>query len=246
MSTVIIIWYSTTSPPQHCTAYFLDKMFLCRYKNHMSVNNNNLIYWKSTKNFQDGCSAHIYGTHGVLVCLGLDLLLIWLIRSTKMQEAILTGMAVTWLCQEGRHVHYSHTNTCMFTAHSHVTGSTNPSSDALLSTNVTGTVLFWSKRQSFLAILCWSPTTTATLAWQVYASFLHSRAWRGLNSSRKSWIRIRVGMMCADAVYVFINSSWFSRPDGRSTLVYLNCQTQFAIVMKHITERLHDYLAILV
>ena len=43
----------------------------------MSVNNNNLIYWKSTKNFQDGCSAHIYGAHGISVCLNLDMLLVF-------------------------------------------------------------------------------------------------------------------------------------------------------------------------
>jgi hypothetical protein len=30
-----------------------------QYKNHISFTNNNLIYWKETKNFQDGCSAHI-------------------------------------------------------------------------------------------------------------------------------------------------------------------------------------------
>ena len=30
-----------------------------QYKFHSSVNNQNLIYWKETKNFQDGCSAHI-------------------------------------------------------------------------------------------------------------------------------------------------------------------------------------------
>ncbi|CAF4040020.1 unnamed protein product [Adineta steineri] len=30
-----------------------------QYRYHTSINNNNLIYWKETKNFQDGCSAHI-------------------------------------------------------------------------------------------------------------------------------------------------------------------------------------------
>ncbi|CAF0723862.1 unnamed protein product [Adineta steineri] len=30
-----------------------------QYRHHTSINNNNLIYWKETKNFQDGCSAHI-------------------------------------------------------------------------------------------------------------------------------------------------------------------------------------------
>jgi hypothetical protein len=30
-----------------------------QYRFHTSINNNNLIYWKETKNFQDGCSAHI-------------------------------------------------------------------------------------------------------------------------------------------------------------------------------------------
>jgi len=29
-----------------------------QYKNHISLLNNNNIYWKETKNFQDGCSAH--------------------------------------------------------------------------------------------------------------------------------------------------------------------------------------------
>lgn len=30
-----------------------------QYRFHTSIDNNNLIYWKETKNFQDGCSAHI-------------------------------------------------------------------------------------------------------------------------------------------------------------------------------------------
>jgi hypothetical protein len=30
-----------------------------QYRGHVSINNNNLIYWKETKNFEDGCSAHI-------------------------------------------------------------------------------------------------------------------------------------------------------------------------------------------
>ncbi|CAF4949646.1 unnamed protein product, partial [Rotaria sp. Silwood1] len=30
-----------------------------QYRFHTSINNNNLIYWKETKNFQDGCSSHI-------------------------------------------------------------------------------------------------------------------------------------------------------------------------------------------
>ena len=30
-----------------------------QYRFHASLNNENLIYWKDTKNFQDGCSAHI-------------------------------------------------------------------------------------------------------------------------------------------------------------------------------------------
>ncbi len=30
-----------------------------QYKQHTSISNNNLIYWKMTKNFEDGCSAHI-------------------------------------------------------------------------------------------------------------------------------------------------------------------------------------------
>jgi hypothetical protein len=30
-----------------------------QYRYHSSINNLNLIYWKDTKNFQDGCSAHI-------------------------------------------------------------------------------------------------------------------------------------------------------------------------------------------
>lgn len=29
-----------------------------QYRFHSSLDNNNLIYWKTTKNFQDGCSAH--------------------------------------------------------------------------------------------------------------------------------------------------------------------------------------------
>ena len=37
-----------------------------QYRNHISTNNNNLIYWKSTKAFADGCSSHFadsfYGT----------------------------------------------------------------------------------------------------------------------------------------------------------------------------------------
>ena len=30
-----------------------------QYKNHISFKNNNVMYWKESKNFQDGCSAHI-------------------------------------------------------------------------------------------------------------------------------------------------------------------------------------------
>ncbi|CAF3008670.1 unnamed protein product [Rotaria sp. Silwood2] len=30
-----------------------------QYRFHTSIENNNLIYWKETKNFQDGCSSHI-------------------------------------------------------------------------------------------------------------------------------------------------------------------------------------------
>ncbi len=30
-----------------------------QYRFHTSIDNNNLIYWKETKNFQDGCSSHI-------------------------------------------------------------------------------------------------------------------------------------------------------------------------------------------
>lgn len=30
-----------------------------QYRGHVSVNNKNLIYWKETKNFEDGCAAHI-------------------------------------------------------------------------------------------------------------------------------------------------------------------------------------------
>ena len=32
-----------------------------QYGDHLSVSNNNLIYWKTTKNFHDGCSAHLEG-----------------------------------------------------------------------------------------------------------------------------------------------------------------------------------------
>jgi hypothetical protein len=32
-----------------------------QYANHASIDNNNLIYWKETKNFANGCSAHITG-----------------------------------------------------------------------------------------------------------------------------------------------------------------------------------------
>eukprot|EP00957_Ditylum_brightwellii_P021843 1647746-Ditylum_brightwellii.AAC.1 len=32
-----------------------------QYANHASIENNNLIYWKETKNFANGCSAHITG-----------------------------------------------------------------------------------------------------------------------------------------------------------------------------------------
>ena len=32
-----------------------------QYLRHTSLSNNNLIYWKSTKNFADGCSSHILG-----------------------------------------------------------------------------------------------------------------------------------------------------------------------------------------
>jgi hypothetical protein len=33
------------------------------YRQHTSLSNNNLIYWKETKNFEDGCSAHITGSY---------------------------------------------------------------------------------------------------------------------------------------------------------------------------------------
>ena len=32
-----------------------------QYADHVSINNNNLLYWKTTKNFHDGCSAHLSG-----------------------------------------------------------------------------------------------------------------------------------------------------------------------------------------
>jgi hypothetical protein len=34
-----------------------------QYKGHISISNLNLIYWKESKNFEDGCSAHISGSH---------------------------------------------------------------------------------------------------------------------------------------------------------------------------------------
>jgi len=34
-----------------------------QYNGHHSVENLNLIYWKETKNFQDGCSSHIMNGH---------------------------------------------------------------------------------------------------------------------------------------------------------------------------------------
>ena len=40
-----------------------------QHRGHVSYNNNNLIYWKETKNFADGCSAHIsegYYAHGTM------------------------------------------------------------------------------------------------------------------------------------------------------------------------------------
>jgi len=30
-----------------------------QYYNHISINNQNLIYWKETKNFADECTSHI-------------------------------------------------------------------------------------------------------------------------------------------------------------------------------------------
>ena len=32
-----------------------------QYDAHLSIGNNNLLYWKTTKNFHDGCSAHLRG-----------------------------------------------------------------------------------------------------------------------------------------------------------------------------------------
>ncbi len=32
-----------------------------QYQGHYSYNNHNLLYWKETKNMEDGCSAHITG-----------------------------------------------------------------------------------------------------------------------------------------------------------------------------------------
>ena len=34
---------------------------LCCSRDHFSAASTNLIYWKETKNFADGCSAHILG-----------------------------------------------------------------------------------------------------------------------------------------------------------------------------------------
>ena len=34
-----------------------------QYKGHISHGNSNLIYWKETKNFKDGCSAHMSGSY---------------------------------------------------------------------------------------------------------------------------------------------------------------------------------------
>ena len=36
-----------------------------QYQGHIAVNNNNNIYWKETKNFADGCSAHISNSYYV-------------------------------------------------------------------------------------------------------------------------------------------------------------------------------------
>jgi hypothetical protein len=36
-----------------------------QYHNHIAVNNNNNLYWKETKNFADGCSAHISNSYFV-------------------------------------------------------------------------------------------------------------------------------------------------------------------------------------
>lgn len=34
-----------------------------QYKNHISFKNQNNIYWKETKNFQDGCSSHLLDSY---------------------------------------------------------------------------------------------------------------------------------------------------------------------------------------
>lgn len=34
-----------------------------QYLHHISVNNNNMIYWKTTKNFEDGCSSHLFKSY---------------------------------------------------------------------------------------------------------------------------------------------------------------------------------------
>jgi hypothetical protein len=42
-----------------------------QYRFHTSIENSNLIYWKETKNFQDGCSAHISDSYYAYGNLGL-------------------------------------------------------------------------------------------------------------------------------------------------------------------------------
>jgi len=59
-----------------------------QYNGHMSFNNNNLMYWKETKNFANGCSAHITGGSYAQGTMALPDQATFLIEDTTFGEGV--------------------------------------------------------------------------------------------------------------------------------------------------------------
>ena len=85
-----------------------------QYKGHMSLSNLNLMYWKETKNFQDGCSAHMSGSYYTKGSLLLPDQATFIIEDTTVEDAKLEAnhhCQVGWtgfLCQPQYIFHNSH------------------------------------------------------------------------------------------------------------------------------------------
>ena len=60
-----------------------------QYLRHTSIANNNLIYWKETKNFQDGCSAHLSGSYYSKGTMALPDQAAYIIEDTTFAENVL-------------------------------------------------------------------------------------------------------------------------------------------------------------